>query len=384
MLNPDYGRQIPMKSPVALPPSTRREALSLPGGGRAPRRAVPSSLRRVAAALAALPLALTACGDVETYPQTMFAPRSEFAEALLDLQNLTVYLGVAVGLIVFGALTYILLRFRYRPEAPEPQAVHGNTTLELAWTLVPALILAVIAVPTVQTIFETQREAPANALVVDAIGWQWWWEFRYPHPNGQDTVVTANEIHVPVGTPVAVRLRGGDVVHNFWVPQMGGKRYAIPNRVNQILFTPSEPGVYLGQCAEFCGTSHALMKMRLIAHAPAEFQQWLANEASPAVDPEATAAPDSAILIGKQLVTAGTCAGCHIIKGTNMVGRTGPNLTHLARRGTIAAGILENNAQNLTAWIDNPQAIKPDARMPDTGLGADELRYVVAYLQTLY
>jgi cytochrome c oxidase subunit 2 len=329
---------------------------------------------------AAVALLASGCdgGNREKYPMTIYEPRSEFADALLDLQNLTTYLGVAVGLVVFIAMGYIMYRFRHRPGAAEPEQVHGNTRLELAWTLLPALILAVIAVPTVQTIFATQPEPPADALTIDAIGWQWWWEFQYP--MGADTVVTANEIHVPVGRTVQVRLRGGDVVHNFWVPQMGGKRYAIPNRVNSIIFTPSEPGMYLGQCAEFCGASHALMKMRLIAHTPEDFERWLRHEASPAVEPV-----DSAVALGKQLVTGGACAGCHIIEGTAaQFGRTGPNLTHFARRTTLAAGILENNAQNLAAWIDDPQAIKPGALMPDLGLSPEEIQYIVAYLQTLY
>lgn len=332
-------------------------------------------------------LALAACGEnhLERYPQTTFAPRSGMARELDELFELTLVLGVGVGVLVFILLAYIILRFRHRPGDAEPKQIHGNTRLELAWTLVPALILAVIAVPTVQTIFETY-EIPGedeDALVIDVVGWQWWFEFRYPVAGG-DTVFTANEIHIPVGRPVALRLLGGDVIHNFWVPQMGGKRYLIPNRVNQLSFAAEEPGVYLGQCAEFCGTSHALMRMRLIAHTPEGFQEWLRNEASPAVDPAAVAAPDSALILGKQLVTAGACAGCHVIEGTPAdYGRVGPNLTHFARRRTLAAGILENNAENLAAWIRNPQAIKPDARMPSLGLGEDELRYIVAYLQTL-
>ncbi len=328
-------------------------------------------------------LILASCGEEhrETFPQTMYAPRSDLALDIIHLQNLTVYLGVGVGILVFALLSYILIRFRHREGNPDPEQVHGNTRLEVAWTLIPALILAVIAVPTVQTIFRTYAvpAAEANPVIVDVIGWQWWWEFQYPTENG-DTVITANEIHVAVGRPVSLRLRGGDVMHNFWVPQMSGKRYAIPNRVNQLSFTPTEPGVYLGQCAEFCGTSHALMKMRLIAHAPAEYDAWLAHMQQPAVEPV-----DSAVMIGKQLVVNGACAGCHIIEGTTAIyGRQGPRLTHFASRGTLAAGVLENNAQNLAAWIRDPQAIKPAALMPKLGLSEQEIAYVVAYLQTLY
>ena len=356
---------------------------SLPGSPTAQEQGEavsPFALRRGGRWLpAALALVASGCGGKEEYPQTMYAPASDYADAILDLQNLTLYLGIGVSLVVFALLAYILLRFRYHPDAPEPQQVHGNTTLEIAWTLVPALLIAVIAVPTVRTIFSTQAEASADALSIDVIGYQWWWAFRYPLENG-DTVVTANEIHVPVGRQVELRITAADVLHSFWVPQMGGKRDLIPNRINRIVFTPSEPGLYLGQCAEFCGESHALMRMRLIAHEPEDFERWLANEARPAVEPA-----DSAVMLGQQLVTAGTCAGCHTIQGTNAAfARLGPDLTHFARRRSLAAGVLENNAENLAAWIDNPQAIKPGALMPDLGLSDQEIRYIVAYLQTLH
>ncbi len=324
-------------------------------------------------------LFLAACGGAETFPQTSLDPASDYAQQIDGLQNLTIYLAYAVGLAVFLILAYILVHFRYQPGAPQPRQVHGNTTLELAWTLIPAVLIAIIAVPTVQTIFATQAPAPEGALEVEVIGFQWWWEFRYPLANG-DTVVTANEIHVPVGTPVELKMTSRDVIHSFWIPQMGGKRDVIPGRINRIVFTPLEAGVYLGQCAEFCGESHALMKMRLVAHEPEEFAAWLDNEARPAVEPT-----DSAVMVGRQLVTGGVCAGCHTIRGTNaQFGRLAPDLTHVARRMTIAAGILDNNAANLHRWINNPPEVKPGALMPPPGLSEQELRYVVAYLQTLY
>lgn len=327
----------------------------------------------------AVSLLLAGCGGAETFPQTSLDPASDYAIAVDKLQNLTIYLASGVGLAVFLILAYILVHFRHKPGAPQPQQVHGNTTLELAWTLIPAVLIAIIAVPTVQTIFATQAEAPEGALEVEVYGFQWWWEFRYPLANG-DTVVTANEVHVPVGTPVELKMTSRDVIHSFWIPQMGGKRDVIPGRVNRIVFTPLEPGVYLGQCAEFCGESHALMKMRLIAHEPEEFAAWLENEARPAVVPT-----DSAVLAGQQLVTGGVCAGCHTIRGTNaQFGRLGPDLTHVARRMTIAGGIMDNTAPNLHRWINNPPEVKPGALMPPPGLSEQELRYVVAYLQTLY
>jgi len=353
---------------------------ALPPEPDVPGRSLASRLGLRSAPLLAAVLA--GCSEekhLQTYPQTIYAPRSEFADKLLDLQNLITYLGVAVGLLVFAIMAYIMVKFRYRPGMPEPEQIHGNTKLELAWTLIPALILAVIAVPTVRTIFETQQKAPDNAVVVDVIGWQWWWEFKYPVDGGRDTVITANEIHVPVGTPVHLRLTAGDVLHSFWVPQMGGKRDLINGKTNHIVFTPNEPGIYLGQCAEYCGDSHALMKMRLIAHDSAGYREWLRNEASPAPEPT-----DSSIALGKKLVTQGACAGCHIIQGVpTMVGRTGPNLTHFGRRRTLAAGIVENNAENLAAWLRNPPAMKPGAKMPNLNLKDEEIRYMVAYLQSL-
>lgn len=348
------------------------------GSGRSPFR----KIRRLPGAwrLSVLPLLLLAgaCGGVDRFPMTWTEPRSDFARELWGLQQLTNYLGVGVGILVFGILAYIVVRFRWRPGAPEPSQVHGNTRMELAWMLAPALLLAVIAVPTVRIIFSTQEDPPPDALTIDVIAHQWWWEFRYPMAEG-DTVITANEVHIPVGRTVHLRLTSADVVHNFWVPQMGGKRYNIPNRINHIIFTPEETGVYLGQCAEFCGESHALMKKRMFVHTPEGFDEWLRNEASPAVEPT-----DSALIIGQQL-TIQNCAACHIIEGTDaQFGRAGPYLTHFARRRTLAAGILDNNAQNLADWIRDPQALKPGALMPNLGLSEDEIGYIVAYLQTLY
>jgi cytochrome c oxidase subunit 2 len=362
------------------------KSVSAPAGPRSVRPGAAFGARPLVAAGLLLPL-LAACeGHEARYPQTTFAPTTEMGEIQIGLFNLTLWLGVAVGVLTFAGMGYILWKFRYRPDAPEPKQVHGNTTLEVAWTLIPALIVAVIAVFTVQAIFATQPDPPANALNVRVIGKQWWWEFQYPVNGGRDTVVTANEIHVPVGQPVQLLLETDNVLHSFWVPQMGGKRDLITNRVNRLIFTPREPGVYMGQCAEFCGDSHALMKMRLIAHTPQGFQEWLNNEASPALEPTDST---SAVALGKKLVTQGACAGCHVIQGTPMVGRQGPNLTHFGRRRTLAAGILDNNAANLADWIRNAPAVKPGSLMPQlggdipNGLTEEQISYIVAYLQSL-
>ena len=324
---------------------------------------------------------VAACGDdhLKKYPQTTFRPVTEFARTIDDLTFMTLYLGVGVGLIVFALMAYILLRFRYRPDAPEPKQIHGNTTLELAWTLVPAVILAIIAVPTVRAIFATQPEPSPDALVVNVTGKQWWWEVKYV--VGNDTVRTANEVHVPIGRQVHLKLTTDNVLHSFWVPQMGGKRDMITNRINHLIFTPEQPGVYMGVCAEFCGESHALMRFRMVAHPPEDFQRWMRNEASPAAQPVDST---SAVALGKQLYNQVGCGACHAIRGhEGAVGIQGPNLTHLASRRTIAAGIMDNNAENLNRWINNPTQVKPGSKMPKLNWTEDQVRYIVAYLQTL-
>jgi cytochrome c oxidase subunit 2 len=365
----------PMKSPATLSGSPRDTRRS--GRPRLPRVASP----------AALALLLAACGEdhLRRYPQTTFRPVTEFARVSDWLFMLSLVLGVVVGVLVLGIMGYFLWRFRYQPNSPEPKQIHGNTRLEVAWTLIPAVILACIAVPTVRAIFATQAPAPADAVTIEVVGKQWWWEFRYPQPNG-DTIVTANEIHVPVGRTVHLVLLTDNVLHSFWVPQMGGKRDLITNRVNHLVFKPEQAGVYFGQCAEFCGTSHSLMRMRMIAHAGDGYQQWLANEGRPAVEPAPT---DSAVLLGKQLVTQGACAGCHTIRGTAMKMRVGPDLTHFGRRRTLAAGILDNDAANLRHWLTNAPYVKPGSKMPALGASAggsltdQQITYIIAYLQSL-
>ena len=349
-------------------------------------RAHPGVLPRLGwrAALAAGALLLAGCGDdhLRKYPQTTFRPTTEFARIADGLFWLTAVLGVVVGVLVLGIMAYFLWKFRYHPGAGEPKQIHGNTRLEVAWTLIPAVILAVIAVPTVKAIFKTQPDLdtlPDDTVTIEVIGKQWWWEFRYPQANG-DTVITANEVHVPVGRTVHLVLLSDNVLHSFWVPQMGGKRDLITNRINHLVFTPEEPGVYFGQCAEFCGTSHALMRMRLVAHTQAGYDQWLANEARPAVEP---LPGDSAVQLGKQLVTQGACAGCHYIEGTPAAQHIGPALTHFGRRRTLAAGILENDAESLRRWLKNPPEVKPGSKMPNLNLTDQQITYMVAYLQSL-
>ena len=213
----------------------------------------------------------------------------------------------------------------------------------------PALILLIIAIPTIQVIFRTQgAAAPSHALTVTVRGWQWWWEFRYPSLD----VVTANELHLPVGRPVVFALEGPDVIHSFWVPQLGGKRDVVPGRLNRITLTPERVGEYWGQCAEFCGVSHANMGLRVIVEEPAAFDRWVAAQKAAPPEPEGAAAE------GKALYTRSACVGCHAIRGVS-AGALGPDLTHFGSRARFGAGLWPNTGEHVVAWLKDPPALKP-------------------------
>lgn len=246
----------------------------------------------------AVPLALTACGvtDPAKYPNTSFAPHTDFGAYINDLWNLLLRLGIAVFIFVEGLLIYAVFRFRERPGAPEPEHVHGNTTLEILWTIIPAVILIVIAVPTIRTIFLTEAKAESTALQVDVYGHQWWWEFRYP----QYGFTTADELYLPIGRKVNFSLRTVDVLHSFWAPEMGGKRDLITNHTNFLWYTPDAsltPRVYNGTCNEYCGDSHANMRWRVFLVTQPDFERWAAHQATtafytgPAPTPPTPAAP---------------------------------------------------------------------------------------------
>ena len=301
------------------------------------------------------------------------APGSDFARAILHVYAIITWATAIIGLFVFVVLGYILLRFRARPEAPLPAQVRGNTLMELGWTIAPALVLLVIAIPTIQVIFRTQTMgAPPGALRVTVRGWQWWWEFRYPDLG----VVTANELHLPVGRAVVLDLEGPDVIHSFWVPHLGGKRDVVPGRHNRLVLTPDTAGQHWGQCAEFCGASHANMGMRVIVRPAAEFDAWLAGQKAAPPEPTGLAAE------GKAVFAKSACVGCHTIEGVS-AGVLAPNLTHFGSRQMLAAGMWPNTVDNVAAWIRDPQRLKPGAKMPDVGLTAEQAGAVAAYLTGL-
>lgn len=300
--------------------------------------------------------------------------RSDFNRSILSVYAIITWAAVLIAAVVFTVLTLILLRFRERGgEAGLPRQVRGHTALELAWTIAPALVLLVIAIPTIQVIFRTQSAAgPKGALEVTVRGWQWWWEFRYP---GLD-VVTANELHLPVGRPVVLQLEGPDVIHSFWVPQLGGKRDVVPGRRNHLTLTPERAGEYWGQCAEFCGASHALMGLRVIVEEPAAFERWVAAQKTPPPEPTGAAAE------GKAVYARSACVGCHAIRGVS-AGALGPDLTHFGGRSLFGAGLWPTTPEHVEAWLKDPPALKPGSKMPNLNLSDAEAGALTAYLLSL-
>jgi cytochrome c oxidase subunit 2 len=285
----------------------------------------------------------------------------------------------AIFVIVCGLLVYAIVRFRStHDEAAEPAQVYGSNQVELAWTVVPMLIVVVLFLATARVITRVQEAGrPADALQVVAIGHQFWWEYRYP---GAD-VVTANELHVPVSeaghpAPTFITLLSADADHSFWVPRLAGKTDLIPNRINSTWIEPTETGVYLGQCAQYCGTQHAKMLLRVYVETRESFDRWIAGQRRPAQ-------VDEIVSEGRHIFQRTSCVNCHAIAGTPANGRFGPDLTHVMSRDTLASGIVANTPDNLRRWIQNPDGIKPGSRMPAMNLTAQELDALTAYLVSL-
>lgn len=326
------------------------------------------------AALASLALALVAGCAPHEYPQTSLHPESDYARAIQGLVVQQVMWVTIIFTVVLGLLIVVVVRFRDRPGAGEPSRVHGNTALEIAWTIAPAIILALVAIPTVAVIFKTQTQPPADAVMVKAIGHQWWWEFQYPKLG----IVTASEMHAPVGRPVIVDIESADVIHSFWIPAIGGKRDAIPTHTNRLWFTADSVGVYPGTCAELCGLSHANMRMKLFVQSPQDFDAWVARQKAPPVEPDS----GSLAWQGKSIFSQSACIGCHTISGVSE-GALGPNLTHVGGRTAIAGAIYPNTPENMARWITDPPTRKPGSLMPNLGLTKDQVNALVTYLQSL-
>src|SRR5246127_3871683 len=310
----------------------------------------------------------------------IFAPASTPAKSIADLSVFVLVITGIIFVVVFALLAYSVIKFRGRATdaGREPAQVYGSTQIELAWTIIPILIVVVLFLATARVIHAIQDvPKPAEAVEVTAIGHQFWWEFRYPGLG----IVTANELHVPVSdpshpTPTFLKLLSADTDHSFWIAQLAGKTDLITNRANETWLDPHETGLFLGQCAQYCGTQHAKMLLRVYVDSPEDFERWVREQRKPAKEDEKEAA-------GRRVFERTTCLNCHAISGTNGNGRFGPDLTHLMSRRTIASGAAENNSQNLRLWIQNPDAIKPGSLMPAMKLSDAELDALVSYLETL-
>lgn len=343
-----------------------------------------SSLRRAARWVPAVCvtlaiLALAGC-STDGYPQTTLAPKADFAVLLDEVFRRSFQLATVVFFLVEGALVWALFRFRGKPGDAEPAQTHGNAVLEVIWTVIPAVILVFIAIPTIQTIFKTAAVPTDDPLVIEVTGHQWWWEFRYPEYN----LVTAGDMHVPTGRTVDLRMTTGDVVHSFWTPQLAGKRDVFPKRDNRLWFKTETPGIYPGQCAEFCGTQHARMAFNVIAQDPAAFEAWRSGLAALGAPVDSAApAPSALVAQGKLLFAMKGCVGCHSVNAVGAPTMVGPNLAGIGDRTDIASGWLPNTDANLARWLHNPQAVKVGVLMPNLGLTDEETTALVAYLRTL-
>jgi cytochrome c oxidase subunit II len=330
-------------------------------------------------------------------PQDSLSPAGDVAREIDQLFRLVFWIAVGVFVLVQGALVYAMIRFRFRPGRDTPIQVHGNNRLEILWTIIPALLLAGVAVPTVSTIFSLAAR-PAEPVEIRVIGHQWWWEFEYM----DEGVVTANEMHIPAGREVLLHLESREtpggiagftpegeaipedaipVIHSFWVPRLGGKLDLVPGRVNNLTIHADEPGEYRGQCAEYCGLSHANMRMRVIAQTEDGYRAWLDEMRRGPPEPEAgTLAAEGAELF--QNFGTGSCLACHGVE-PGMGGTVGPNLNRYGARGTLAAGLLPNTEEELRRWLDDPRSVKPGVVMPDYNLTEDQIDALVAYLMSL-
>ena len=342
---------------------------------------------------ALLPLLLSACDG--SRPQSTFGTSGPIAKDQLNLFWLIFWIAMFVFVLVEGMLLYIIIKFRRKPtDTSLPPQTHGNTKLEIAWTIAPMLLLAVVAIPTYQTI--AKHDAPPEgrvALQVEVSANQWWWEFNYPGLG----VVTANELHIPLNTPIDVTLKSRDVIHSFWIPKLAGKTDVVPTRENTMWFEAAEAGEFYGHCGEFCGIAHAQMRFRVVAEDQTAFDQWVAKQKAPPMAPVGELA-----VRGQQLFGAKGCVVCHTINGPEAPGTqearaTGfqeggsifaaPNLTTFGDRTMMAGGIVPRNEQNLRKWLHNPDDIKPGNRMSElasaykgTPMTEAEVNALVAYL----
>jgi len=313
-------------------------------------------------------------------PTNIFSPASTPAKSIFGLSLFVLAVTGTIFLVVFALLLYSVVKFRKRKndDGREPAQVYGSNQVELAWTVIPVLIVVALFMATARVIASVQKAArPDDAVEVVAIGHQFWWEYRYPALG----VVTANELHVPISddshpTPTFIKLLSADTDHSFWIPRLAGKTDLIPNHPNSMWIDPHETGVYLGQCAQYCGTQHAKMLLRVYVQPRADFDRWIQQQRQ-------TATTTDAASQGQRIFETTACINCHTVAGTVANGHFGPDLTHLMTRDTIAAGAAKNTPENLRQWILNPASIKPGSLMPAMQLSDPELDALTNYLETL-
>jgi cytochrome c oxidase subunit 2 len=314
--------------------------------------------------------------------QNIFDPLSKPAELLNDTARLVLLICLIIFLVVGGLLLYSVWRYRRKAgddDTEEPSQVYGSNAIELAWTIPPILIVIVLVLITARTVGEIQNvQFPKDVLQLRVIGHRFWWELQYPGYG----VTAANEIHVPVSylpstpRPVEMILDSADVVHGFWVPQLAGKSWVVPNHRNIMWIQPSSLGTYPGNCTVYCGEQHANMLIRVIVESPEDFEQWIAGQKAPAV-------ADPSVEDGRKEFIENSCGTCHRIAGTSASGVFGPDLTHYMSRQTLGSGVALNNDENLLSWLRDPQVLKPGCRMPNMKLDDKEVDLILAYLKTL-
>jgi cytochrome c oxidase subunit 2 len=301
-------------------------------------------------------------------------PQSPFARAIYDLTIVSYIIFALIFVIVTFGIVYGILRFRARAGGADPTQIAGNRKVELTWTIIPFLIVLLLFALTIQAMNRVDPP-PARSADLVVTGHQFWWQADYPASG----VTTANEIHIPAGKALSVRLESKDVLHEFWVPQLTRKMTNVPGQPNHIWLQADKPGTYIGQCSEFCGTQHAWMRILVVAQEPAQFEQWQQTQLRPAQAPANAAAAS-----GLELFRTSTCINCHAINGVaGANSRVAPDLTHVASRRQLGAGILENTPANMRAWLKSPQHIKPGALMPDFFFSDEQLDQLAAYLSTL-
>ncbi|GIU91360.1 MAG: cytochrome c oxidase subunit 2 [Acidimicrobiia bacterium] len=343
--------------------------------------------RWVGPVLVGLTLASCSLVDIPDAPLDSLEPAGPFARQIDDLFWLVFWIAAGIFVVVQGGILAAVFLFRDREGRREPKQIHGSPKLEVAWTVVPALILAVIAVPTLRTLFDL-TECGEDAITVEVIGHQWWFEYRYPDSG----VETANVLVIPAGREVCLEMTSDDVIHSFWVPKLNGKRDVVPGQTTLLRIQADQPGLYWGHCAEFCGLSHSLMRARVRAVPPAEFEAWLAAQQQPATPPE----EGTQAYQGLQVFLNRGCTQCHTVdygpdsSFTNIVPEeafNGPNLTHFADREVFAGAAFPYEGlpydEALRQWLADPPKAKPGSFMPDLGLTAAEIEDLIAWLKTL-